>query len=236
MDLLQGPTVLIFWNHLYSLYVLYVSYTSVVFAYTIVKKNFLADTYQVEAENERFNTTNRGTVQASSYVFIDSHGTYWLGTPDGLLFSYDEEAGLINRFKLVHTQSNWVYDLIEDAQGDIWASIAQGGLYKINVNGGRPGNFQADSGLGDDSYWATLLASDGKVWIGTRGGIDVYDPENKTLKHIGTKQGLIHETNSNLFEDKKGRIWSSGSNVGLSIIDLNNGTIKKVSSKEIKIN
>ncbi len=171
-------------------------------------------------------------LRASSYVSIDSHGTYWLGTPDGLLFSYDEEAGLINRFKLVHTQSNWVYDLIEDAQGDIWASIAQGGLYKINVNGGRPGNFQADSGLGDDSYWATLLASDGKVWIGTRGGIDVYDPENKTLKHIGTKQGLIHETNSNLFEDKKGRIWSSGSNVGLSIIDLNNGTIKKLSSKE----
>jgi hypothetical protein len=36
---------------------------------TSVIKNFLADTYQVEAENERFNTTNRGTVQASSYVF-----------------------------------------------------------------------------------------------------------------------------------------------------------------------
>ncbi len=169
---------------------------------------------------------------ASSYVSIDSHGIYWLGTPDGLLFSYDEEAGLINRFKLVHTQSNWVYDLIEDEQGDIWASIAQGGLFKINVNGGRPGNFQTDSGLGDDSYWATLVASDGKVWIGTRGGIDVYDPINKTLKHIGTAQGLIDETNSNLFEDKKGRIWASGSNVGLSIIDPKKGTIKKLSSNE----
>jgi len=168
----------------------------------------------------------------SSYVFKDSQGIYWLGTGDGLLFSYDEKAGLINRFELNHTQSNWVYHVIEDKQGDIWASIAQGGLFKINKNGGRPGNFQADSGLGDDSYWATLVASDEKIWIGTRGGIDVYDPKNQTLKHIGTAQGLIHETNSNLLEDKKGRIWASGSTAGLSIIDPKSGTIKKLSSKE----
>ena len=32
-------------------------------------KNFLADTYQVEQENKRFNTTRKGTVQASSLVF-----------------------------------------------------------------------------------------------------------------------------------------------------------------------
>ena len=36
---------------------------------TGVIKNFLADTYQVERENERFNTTNRGTVQSSAFVF-----------------------------------------------------------------------------------------------------------------------------------------------------------------------
>ena len=36
---------------------------------TSVIKNFLADTFQTEQENFRFNTTNRGTVQASSFVF-----------------------------------------------------------------------------------------------------------------------------------------------------------------------
>lgn len=171
-------------------------------------------------------------LRAAASVFKDSHGIFWIGTFDGLLFSYNQKTGLINRFKLNHTRAKFVYDLIEDAQGDIWASIAQGGFFRINVNGGRPGNFQTDSGLGDDSYWATLLASDGKVWIGTRGGIDVYDPDNQTLKHIGTEQGLIHEANSNLLEDKKGRIWTSGSEVGISIIDPKKGTIKKLSSKE----
>ncbi|NCV19729.1 MAG: hypothetical protein EBW42_13435, partial [Rhodobacterales bacterium] len=36
---------------------------------TSVIKNFLADTFQTEQENFRFNSTNRGTVQASSLVF-----------------------------------------------------------------------------------------------------------------------------------------------------------------------
>ena len=169
---------------------------------------------------------------SNSYVFRDSQGIYWLGTSDGLLFSYDEKAGLINRFELNHAQSNWVYDLIEDEQGDIWASIAQGGLFKINVNSGRPGNFQSDSGLGNDNFWATLVASDDKIWIGTHGGIDVYDPKSQTVRHIGTAQGLINERNTNLLEDKKGRIWAGGNTSGLSIIEPKSGTIKKLSSDE----
>ena len=167
-----------------------------------------------------------------SYVFKDSQGIYWLGTGDGLLYSYDEKQGLINRFELIHEAANWVYDLMEDEQGDIWASIAQGGLFKINVNDGRPGNFQADSGLGNNNFWSTIEASDDKIWIGTHGGIDVYDPKSKTVKHISTAQGLIHERNTILLEDMKGRIWAGGNIAGLSIIDPKSGTIKKLSSKE----
>ncbi len=47
---------------------------------TSVIKNFLADTYQVEAENQRFNTTNRGTVQASAYVFTGPNSFLDRGT------------------------------------------------------------------------------------------------------------------------------------------------------------
>ena len=36
---------------------------------TSIMKNFYADTYQVEKSNQRFNTTRRGTVQASALIF-----------------------------------------------------------------------------------------------------------------------------------------------------------------------
>jgi len=39
-------------------------------------KNFYADTYQVEKENARFNTTRRGTVQASALVFEGSSESF----------------------------------------------------------------------------------------------------------------------------------------------------------------
>ncbi len=51
-------------------------------------KNFLADSYQVEQENLRFNTTRRGTVQASALVFE--------GPKD---FSETTEEGNIIRYK-----------------------------------------------------------------------------------------------------------------------------------------
>ena len=79
--------------------------------------------------------------------------------------------------------------MIEDEQGDIWASMAQGGVYKININGGRPRNFQAEDGLGHNNFWATYEASDEKVWIGTHEGIDVYDPKSQTVSILAQNKG-----------------------------------------------
>jgi signal transduction histidine kinase len=43
---------------------------------------------------------------------------------------------------------------------------------------------------------------------------------------------LIDERNTNLLQDKKGRIWAGGNAAGLSVIDPKRGTIKRLSSKE----
>ena len=83
----------------------------------------------------------------------------------------------------------------------------------------------------NNSVWATLEAQDGKVWIGTHGGIDIYDPVEKSVKHLGMEQGLlVNLRNTNLTEDVKGRIWAGGSESGMSIIDLNKETIQKLTA------
>ncbi len=166
-------------------------------------------------------------------VFQDHSGNFYFGTRNGMLLKYDEETGLITKFivRATATNNQWVGSIEEKTDGSIWVAIANGGIFKIDVNGARPGNYRTESGIGDNNVWATLEARDGKMWIGTHNGIDVYDPIEKTLKHLGEEQGLGHPRNTNLTEDSKGRIWAGGGD-GMSIIDPVEGTIRKLTTEE----
>ncbi len=167
---------------------------------------------------------------AMTSIFQDHSGNFYFGTRNGSLLKYDEDTGLITKFTVRATAANdqWVGSIEEKQDGSIWVAIANGGVFKIDVNGARPGNYRTESGIGNNNVWATLEAKDGKMWIGTHGGIDVYDPIKKTLKHLGIEQGLVDPRNSNLTEDSKGLIWASGGPVGVSIIDPVHQTIKKL--------
>jgi signal transduction histidine kinase/ligand-binding sensor domain-containing protein len=171
-------------------------------------------------------------MRSGGEMFQDKNGYYWMGSVEGILFSYNEAKGLLERYILNNSNGQYVYNLLEDDQGQIWSSISQGGLYKIDLKTGKPGNFTQASGLSDNTIWSTLEAKDGKIWIGTNGGIDVYDPVKRTIKHLGTEQGLINNTSTTLVEDSKGNIWVGGNNVGLSIVDPVKETIQQITPKE----
>lgn len=164
----------------------------------------------------------------NSEVFQDRQGKFWLGTPNGLLFSYSESNGLIEKYKVTDGQGQWMFNMLEDGQGQLWASVAQGGLHMINTRQGRPANFDTVDGLASNANWDTEEAKDGKIWIGSTEGIDVYDPVKNTIQHLGKEQGLIDDRNTRIMEDSKGRIWTCGNNVGISIIDPEKQTIQQI--------
>ena len=170
--------------------------------------------------------------QMISDIFQDHSGKFWIGTDNGLVFSYSEESGLLQKFIVRPTNQNdqWMYTILENDEKEIWAVSAQGGIYKIDNNGYRPGNYRTESGIGNNNVWATIEADDGKIWIGTHNGIDVYDPVKKSLKHLGVEQGLAHPRNTNLTQDAKGRIWAAG-NTAASIIDPIKQTIQKLTTE-----
>lgn len=168
----------------------------------------------------------------ASEIFQDKTDKFWIGSLNGLLFSYDEANETFERYVLNDSNSQFVFSFVEDNQGQIWASVAQGGLFKVNENDGKPGNFTKDNGLTDNTVWSTLEAKDGKIWVGTEGGIDIYDPEKRSLKHLAAKQGLVSDRNTRLMEDSEGRIWACGSIAGVSVIDPVNETIQQITKNE----
>lgn len=163
-----------------------------------------------------------------TYIYQDEQKDLWFGTDNGWLIQYSEDTGMVTKYKAAPSAvgNQYIYCIRKSAEGDIWMASAQGGSYMLDLNGPRPGNFGTESGLNNNSVWATLEAADGKIWIGTHDGIDIYDPAANTLKHLGRAQGLIHPRNTNLTEDKQGRIWAGGNQAGISIIDPKAETIQ----------
>jgi signal transduction histidine kinase/ligand-binding sensor domain-containing protein len=166
-----------------------------------------------------------------SNIYHDKAGKIWLGTVNGLLFSFDESKNELEKFD-INKGNQILFNTLEDKQGQIWTASVQGAIYKLDPKNGRPGNYGLADGLTSNEVWSTLETKDGKMWIGTYNGIDVYDPKTQTLKHLGMEQGLTNGRATRLMEDSKGRIWACGSASGVSIIDPIKGTIQQLTTKQ----
>jgi signal transduction histidine kinase/ligand-binding sensor domain-containing protein len=166
-----------------------------------------------------------------SAIYQDKIGKMWLGTNNGLLYSFNESKKELEKF-YIDKAGQIIFKITEDQQGQIWTAIVQGGLHKLDPKNGRPGNYGLADGLTSNEVWATLEAKDGKIWIGTYNGIDVYDPKTQSLKHLGIEQGLVNARTSSLVQDSRGRIWACGSATGISVIDPKKGTIQQLTTKQ----
>jgi ligand-binding sensor domain-containing protein len=63
----------------------------------------------------------------------------------------------------------------------------------FNKQLGRPGNYTDQEGLSNNAVWATLETEDGKIWIGTQNGVNVYDPatESYSTPYSKGRNGLV---------------------------------------------
>ena len=158
-------------------------------------------------------------------VFQDHLNKFWFGTNNGRVYCFDESNNLLKKYD-TDTGNNWLFNIQQDHQEEIWIGNgnAPGGVFKIDLNGPRLGNYNSTDALSDDFVTATLETDDGNMWIGTAKGVDVFDPTTHTLKHFGVLNGLVEEFTTTLYKDEKGKIWV-GSRSGFSIIDPEKETI-----------
>lgn len=173
---------------------------------------------------------SKGETVSWAAFMQDAKGNIWMGGDDGTALSFNPKLNTFERFKV--NPGNTIYHIVADREGQIWFGSRQGNTPVLNFRNGRPGNFNKSDGLASSSVWGTLEAADGKIWLGTYNGVDVYDPGKKTIQHIGIKEGLLDVRSSLLYEDSKERIWVGANNTGISIIDSKNGSIQKMTAAQ----
>jgi ligand-binding sensor domain-containing protein/signal transduction histidine kinase len=174
-------------------------------------------------------------------IYQDSGNNIWLGTRNGLLV-YDKQHNQFLTWNKYFNKPDFpsfdhvrIYMMLQDRNSNYWIGT-QNGLFKINLEKFKVDVFQKESDmphrLSANLVYYLLEDSDGLIWIATVGGLDVYNPSTKKIRHyVKKKNGLSDDFVISLCEDKKGRIWI-GTDTYVNVYYKKDSTFTYYSQKE----
>lgn len=129
--------------------------------------------------------TNAAPDSAYSQCFTTRGNELWIGTSDNGLICYNMKTHACHVFnKSNGLHSDFIYNLVTDNEGNIWAGTGFG-IHKISFSKGTPliffyGKGQGVSGM-ESNHNAVLKMPDGSIWFGTTNGALHYQPNSKMV-------------------------------------------------------
>ncbi len=158
----------------------------------------------------------------------------WIGTGDGRIHRFHRGTNEIEGFRLFpeetkNSSPHRITGIVRD--GFLYISTQGAGLKRFDPRGGEYLEFtQQDNSpesLRDNTINTMAPAADGKLWIGTNKGLDLYNPANGMFKHYptetGAKRGLSHPTVWSLQTEDENVLWVGTFGGGLNKLDLTTG-------------
>lgn len=140
----------------------------------------------------------------SFYVFgstRDSRGRLWLATIHGVVM--EDERSRIHRFHekpsmIGGLPSEWILSVIKDNEGGLWFTFYEGGVAYLPPGWEGFSRYthvpEEPSSLPENQPTVVAPSTDGKLWVGSYGRIDKFDPTTgKTEQVVGDLQHhVIH--------------------------------------------
>jgi signal transduction histidine kinase/ligand-binding sensor domain-containing protein/DNA-binding response OmpR family regulator len=158
-------------------------------------------------------------------IYRDKRNNFWVGTLGGGLDRFDPGNGIFyhnNVSQPASVHSNFITDFAEDGKGNLWVATA----YGIDVLDNSKGIFvhylTSTHQLSNDNVSSLLHDRNGRMWAGTRAGLNLFDEKTQQFKSFGIEDGLPDKNIISLLEDNDGYLWASTSN-GLSRISIKDG-------------
>lgn len=171
----------------------------------------------------KIDPTNRITKIAVNQVAVtklefDRSGNLWIGTA-GNLYRFDPKLKTLRRIGDRNLTN--IMDVMLDSSGDMWVSTGSNGAFRVN-----PTTMETIAvnlfPTTDRSKAVRKITEDqpGVYWIGTRGGLYVYDKTKKSMGYYAHDEREQHSLRDNsvntVFHDRNGDIWI-GTRHGISL-------------------
>ncbi len=151
-------------------------------------------------------------------AYEDSEGNVWLNVADGLF-----RATATGFERVPDTQARYLY---ADRDGDLW--LGSNGQGMIRMKNRIVQMFGTAEGLPNNTTISLLKSSDGRLWVGSRCGLSVFDGQK--FRTYSEKDGLANTCVNALAEDTKKDIWI-GTHFG-GLFRFHNGSFQQFSKPE----
>jgi ligand-binding sensor domain-containing protein len=184
-----------------------------------------------------------------SQLLIDKSGTIWVGTWgkvcrfDGVLFTDFELPTPDIEVQSYQSTMNWVTEIMEDSQGNIW--FGRDGYGACKWDGKTFTHFSKKDGLVSNNVQVIREDKQGNIWFGSRvtendhpdsdkrkgaGGLSHFD--GKAFTQFPEIQGLSNNETYALHVDKAGNVWIGANKLGVYKYDGKGFTLYKETDRE----
>lgn len=169
-------------------------------------------------------------------LFEDSANRFWVGTEGGGLNLLDRETHTFTQAR--HRPSDpsslsgdHVYSILEDRTGLLWVGTYSGGANKANPDASGFEHFMhlpGDSSSLSHDLVRAFAESESGIWVGTRGGLDLFDAENGTFTRIQAQFGEVRA----LATSAEGTVWIGTRTRGLWRLDPSRNNLVRYSHSD----
>ena len=144
-------------------------------------------------------------------LFRDAGGTIWVGNFENLQVFYPVRGRFRTLKNILHPRC-----FCEEDKDRLWIGSQSHGVYLLNKRNGRVSSLTYDpadtNSLCSNEIFSLAKDREGYLWIGTRKGLNRYDPATGTFRRFTMKQGMPANWVRGVLIDNEGNIWASTTN------------------------
>lgn len=165
-------------------------------------------------------------------IVEDGEGMIWIGTLGSGLQKFNPANGQFTTFNNStghRLSSEYISSLFLGKDNKLILGTAIG-ITLFDIESGQSeilsGNRKGDQTLTNMNINQVFEDSRGLIWIGTREGLNIWDPEKDTITKLYKKDGLTDNVISGIIEDNRQNMWITTSNGVTNIViqtDSNTG-------------
>ncbi len=159
----------------------------------------------------------------------------FIGTNNRGLNVYNKDKKKFKRFALPSDSkhvllANSINEIKQEDSSNFWIATVWG-LYKLNIVNNNIEHYihqqNNNNTINHNFVNCVHIDKNNRIWIGTRGGVNIYYPDKSTFYPITVNDGLPNNNIQGILQDKYENFWLSTNNGLSKIKTFNDSTIEK---------
>lgn len=173
-------------------------------------------------------------------LLVDSKQQLWVATDHGGLNLYQGAEAGFQRYRhdpydSASLASDQVREIFEDSAGDYWVALFPSGVDYADHTASVFTVYHHDpenpASINHDAILSVAEGPDRKIWVGTEGGLNLFDPHYGEFQHfrhqLDDEKSLGANAVLAIARDQQGRYWFGTWSGGLNLYLPETGTFKR---------